>query len=144
MQNQQARFFKAYAVFLSGLLSFVFWMSLKQRYTWVEWLDLPMTLIALFGVWGYGFCWNRLRGWVWHAALGGILVWDLVFNFFLRSFAHWGIHSRPAVYELLAVGFVLFLPEYISLYLYGAPGVERRSKSKFDDRTARPSAVYSR
>jgi hypothetical protein len=113
------RFFQAYAIFLSGLLGFIFWMSLKQRYTWVEWLDLPMTVIALLGVWGYGFSWMRLRGWFWHAVLGGILVWDLVFNFFLRSFTHWGVQSRLAVYEMLAVGFVLFLPEYIALYLYG-------------------------
>jgi hypothetical protein len=86
-----APWFKAYALFLTALLCFIFRMSLKQTYTWVEWLDL----------------------------LGGILVWDLVFNFFLRSFTHWGVQSRGAIYVMLAVGFVLFLPEYIALYLYG-------------------------
>jgi hypothetical protein len=117
-------FFQVYAFFLSGLLCFIFWMSLKQVYTWVEWLDLPMTVVALSGVWGYAF-WPRMCGWFWHAVLGGILVWDLVFNFFLRSFAHWGVHSRASIYAMLAVGFALFLPEYIALYLYGFAGVEQ-------------------
>lgn len=119
MTWQPETLFRVYAVFLSALLCFIFWMSLKQKYTWVEWLDLPMTVISLLGVWGYGLSWISLGGWFWHAVLGGILVWDLVFNFFLRSFAHWGVQSRLAVYEMLAVGFVLFLPEYIALYLYG-------------------------
>ena len=129
-------FFRVYPVFLSCLLGFIFWMSLKQTYTWVEWLDLPMTLIALAGVWGYGFAPGRFSGWFWHAVLGGILVWDLVFNFFLRSFAHWGVHTQVAVYEMLAVGFVLFLPEYIALYRYGYTRREKFAELGYRDRAA--------
>ena len=134
------KLFRFYAVFLSALLCFIFWMSLKQRYTWVEWLDLPMTIVALAGVWGYGFRMTRLSGWFWHAVLGGILIWDLVFNFFLRTFDHWGARNSSEIYQLLAVGFVLFLPEYIALYLYGFPHSASHGSSYFADGRASMAA----
>ena len=108
-----------YAIGLNLLLFGILWMSLQQPYTIWDYVDIPMTIGALAGVYGYAFGARWARPWVWMAMLVAILLWDLVYNFVLRTFEHWGVQDQTGLFMLLGFGFVVFLPEYVALYLYG-------------------------
>ncbi len=110
-----------YAIALTAVLLGIFWMSLQQPYTVADYVDIPLTIGALAGVYGYALNWRLGRPWVWLVMLVAIIVWDIVYNFFLRSFTHWGIDDGLGLLILLGVGFLIFLPEYIALLLYCRP-----------------------
>jgi len=111
-------FWGIYAVFLTALLLFIFRMSLRRAYSIWDYVDHPLTIVSLLGVWCYAFSWNLFGPVFWYGVLAAIILWDIVYNLFLRTFDHWGVSSPLGLVVVLGIGLALFIPEYIALYLY--------------------------
>lgn len=111
-------FWRVYALFLSTLLLFIFRMSLRNTYSVWDYVDHPLTIVSLLGVWCYAFSWKLFGPRFWLGVLAAIVLWDIVYNLFLRTFGQWGVSSPLGLVTILAIGLALFFPEYIALFNY--------------------------
>lgn len=80
-----------------------------------HYLDLPISIVALVGLYGYAFRKRIGHPNLWKVWLVVIVLWDMFYNLFLSGWTHLELPDMVAF--LLAYG-ILF-PEYFALYMYG-------------------------
>ena len=80
-----------------------------------HYFDLPISIVALVGLYGYAFRKRIGHPNLWKVWLVVIVLWDMFYNLFLSGWTHLELPDMVAF--LLAYG-ILF-PEYFALYMYG-------------------------
>lgn len=80
-----------------------------------HYLDLPISIVALVGLYGYAFRKRIGHPNLWKVWLVIIVLWDMFYNLVLSGWTH--LELVDMVIFLLVYG-ILF-PEYFALYMYG-------------------------
>ena len=112
-------FWKVYFWFLAVVVLAFLTGSIMGPVSAIKTIDIPLSLTALAGLFGFAYQRSILMKIFWKVLLPVVVVWDLIANFLwngvsgLRDFAWFEIVFVIAVY------YVLFLAEYVALYLYG-------------------------
>ena len=129
-----------YGLYPVGLFIFAYWLTGKhisfwevyfwilivlhlatfvsQSSGWYDYLDLPFTILALLGLFGFVYHRQILAARFWYFAVFIIIAWDLVYNIFLLS----PVGSQADSWQNLVslpLNLLLLVPEYIALYRYG-------------------------
>lgn len=113
--------FKIYSVAFLFLAVGSFQLSVPHERTLFDYLDIPMSFIALAGFIGYAFEFPIGKPWFWKHFLFVIVGWDVLYNVVICYGMHLGQawNPEPITIELLLANFVLFVPEYYAIYLFG-------------------------
>lgn len=80
-----------------------------------HYLDLPISVIALVGLYGYAFRKRIVHPNFWKVWLVVIVLWDMFYNLVLSGWTHLELPDMAVFF--LAYG--ILLPEYFALYMYG-------------------------
>jgi hypothetical protein len=112
---------RVYSVAFLFLAVGSFQFSLPHARTVFDYIDIPVTLFALTGFIAYAFEFPIGRPKFWKYFLYVAVGWDLLYNavlcYGLNLGQRW--NPEPITPELLFANFVLFIPEYYALYLFG-------------------------
>lgn len=102
---------KIYTWILAACLAVAYYDIFSETAKIPDFLDIPISLVALVGLFGYAYNKKIGKRRFWQFWLLLLIPWDILYNFFLAK--------HPDVPKILVVvGIVLFLPEYIALYRY--------------------------
>ena len=107
---------KIYFCILTGLLLVLYAITFSGSVMGVvHYLDVPISLVALVGVYGYAF--KRPIGHhnFWKIWFCLIVLWDAFYNLVLPEPAVF----QPADLVAILIGYGIIIPGYIALYLYG-------------------------
>lgn len=102
---------KIYSWILVGCLAIAYYDIFSEAAKIQDILDIPISLVALVGLFGYAYKKKIGKKQFWQFWLLLLIAWDILYNFFLKRYPD--ISS-----SLVAVGFLIFIPEYIALYKY--------------------------
>lgn len=102
---------KIYSWILAGCLAIAYYDIFSESAKIQDILDIPVSLVALVGLFGYAYKKKIGKRKFWQFWLLLLITWDILYNFFLKKYP-----DIPAGW--LAAGYLLFLPEYIALYKY--------------------------
>ena len=78
-------------------------------------VDLPISIVALVGLYGYAFRKRIGHPNFWKVWLVVVVLWDMFYNLVLSGWTH--LELQDMIAFLLAYG-ILF-PEYFAIYMYG-------------------------
>jgi hypothetical protein len=104
---------KIYSWILTACLAFAYYDIFSKTAKIQDLLDIPISLVALVGLFGYAYKKKIGNRQFWKFWLLLLIPWDILYNFFLANYP-----DVPKI--LVAIGIVLFLPEYIALYRYSS------------------------
>jgi hypothetical protein len=90
-----------------------------EGFSLLDVLDIPISLIALVGVFGYAYKRKIIGERFWQFWLFVAIGWDILVHGALEDFSDLGEISTIEIGIGLAVAALLILPQYIALYLYG-------------------------
>ena len=92
---------------------------LGESPTVFDWLDVPMAITALVGVFGFVFRMRIFRPGFWQAFMLALLAWEITYNLVLAW--QMDLALRPLGEDLwayLVVGLAFLAPMYVVLFLY--------------------------
>ena len=92
---------------------------LGESPTVFDWLDVPMSIAALVGVFGFVFRMRIFRPGFWQVFMPVLVAWDITYNLVLAG--QLDLALRPLGEDLwayLVVGLALLVPMYVVLFLY--------------------------
>ena len=92
---------------------------LGESPTVFDWLDVPMAITALVGVFGFVFRMRIFRPGFWQAFMPALLAWEITYNLVLAW--QMDLALRPLGEDLwayLVVGLAFLAPMYVVLFLY--------------------------
>ncbi len=102
---------KIYSWVLAAILGLAYFTILLGTVTAPKIIDIPISLVALVGLFGYAYKKKIGTKLFWQIWLILLILWDILYNFFLMRY--------PDIPNgLVAAGILIFLPEYIALYNY--------------------------
>ena len=117
-------FFKVYLVLIAILFPSTLWMEITddQVSGVTDFLDYIFWFIGILAVVGYSFKKNILSAVFWKTFLPFIVGWDVFISYY-------EIKSNPEFFTeefglgfvigVIVIGFLILLPQYIAIYLYG-------------------------
>jgi hypothetical protein len=113
--------FKIYSVAFLFLAAGSFQYSWNQDRTIFDYIDIPISLCALTGFIAYAFEFPIGTPKFWKRFLVVVVSWDLLYNGVLCYCLHMGQrwNPEPITLQLLFANFLIFIPEYYALYLFG-------------------------
>lgn len=122
-------FWKIYFWFLLVVVGLLFGASLVLGLDMIKILDSPVSLIALAGL--FGFAYQKTIGGsiFWKVWLPFVVVWDIFVNFLWNGVSGLYDLSTLEIAFVIAIFYLLFLGEYVALYLYGFCSPKIWSKS---------------
>ena len=92
---------------------------LSESPTVFDWLDVPMAITALVGVFGFVFRMRIFRPGFWQVFMPALLAWEITYNLVLGW--RMDLALRPLGEDLwayLVVGLAFLAPMYVVLFLY--------------------------
>lgn len=112
-------YWRIYFWFLAVVVGFLFGGSITQGLTVIKLVDVPVSLIALAGLFGFAYQKPLWISAFWKVWLPFTVVWDTFANFLRNGVS--GLHdlSTIEIAFVVAVFYLLFLGEYVALFLYG-------------------------
>ena len=120
---ERSIFWKIYFFIFVGLTSLEF-ISVSIEVTIWGIVNIPITIIATIGLYGYVFSKNFYKQYFWLCFFVFLIIWDAVY------FIVVGVPSDPELTEIenkyiglfaIAFTYILMTPAYIGLLLYGLP-----------------------
>ena len=117
-------FLKIYLVLIVFLFPFTLWMEATddQASRITDVLDYVFWLIAIIGVVGYSYQKTILSASFWKKYLPFVIGWD-------AFIVYYEVTSDPELFTdefglgfvvaIVLIGFLILLPQYIAIYLYG-------------------------
>ena len=106
-------FWKVYFVLLIAFILYGYQLMISQLNAWY-YLDLLISILSLVGLFGLAWKQRFFTAHFWKIYFAVFFIWDIVFNFLIDPYIN-KITLDPSI----AIGFAIFLPLYISLYIYG-------------------------
>jgi len=110
---------KVYFWFLTVVVLALLGGSIMQGVTAIKIVDIPISLVALAGVFGFAYQKSVLTGVFWKAWLPVVILWDIFANFVWDGRAQMEGLGLLDIIVVVAFFYLLFLPGYIALYQYG-------------------------
>jgi len=124
-------FWKIYAILLTVILVTAYVIVFVGGVQTLHYVDLPISIIALVGLYGFAFQVKLVNIWIWRVWLGIVVAWDMYYNFYDA------ISSAPEFSPLIIGGIVvaigIIIPEYIALFLYGFRSHSIWDKEKIEE-----------
>ncbi len=110
-------FWKIYAIVMTVILLIAYFFTFRYGMQTLDYVDLPVSIIALIGVYGFAFRIRLISYWIWRVWLLVVLGWNGYYNFYdaLISVPEYS----PFILTGMVLAFVVLVPEYIALFLYG-------------------------
>ena len=105
---------KIYSWIFTGILTLTYATMPPELATPREMIDIPVSVVSLIGLFGFAFKIRIGTTTFWQFWLFTTISWDLVYNFLLTP------HSAVSAHKI-AIGAIIFVPEYIALYKYSFP-----------------------
>ena len=112
---------KIYFWLLGVLLVLAYVMLLSSHPTVFDFLDVPISLVALAG--GFAFAYKRrlISKGFWRLWLVAIVAWDLAYNLLLTDMLGLAqqLEGEESGTAATLVFWATIVPEYVAIYLYG-------------------------
>lgn len=121
-------FWKIYTGVLAILIFSGYGIAVFQGLSLLETVDIPITLLALAGLFGFTFRIPIFNRQIWRSVWIAIIAWDLYINL---SLTDWSSGSEESLTNA-AIFFALLVPQWIALFLY-AYRSEPLWKERFTD-----------
>jgi hypothetical protein len=108
-----------FCIFLVAMVAVYIDICANNKAIAFDYIELPVSLVGVFGLFGYAFKRHIFNSWTWKIYLIFIIIWDIV-GFFV--YPHGQIVGESSltgkiVTMIFLIGFIL--PYYTALYLYG-------------------------
>ena len=114
--RNRAMAWKVYFWFLTAVLVALYALTFSQSAPAIyNYLDIPISLIALIGLYGYAFKKPIGHYNFWKIWLVAVVLWDISFNLVLPG----RTVADPLNMAFFLIWSAIILPEYVALYLYG-------------------------
>lgn len=110
---------KVYFCFLTAVVLVFLGGSITGPVSAIKIIDIPLSLIALAGLFGFAYQKSILMKTFWKVLLPVVVVWDLFANFLWNGVSGLRDFAWLEIVFVIAVYYVLFSAEYAALYLYG-------------------------
>jgi hypothetical protein len=111
-------FWKIYVWFLTVVVLVFLGGSITGPVSAIKIIDIPLSLIALAGLFGFAYEKSILMKTFWQALLPVVVVWDLFANFLWNGVSGLRDFAWLEIVFVIAVYYMLFSAEYVALYLY--------------------------
>lgn len=113
---------KIYTWLLAVLLVLAYSVILSANPAIVDFIDMPLSLVAWLGLWAYSYNRGIFSKHLWMAWLPLIVVWDATYNLYFEMYLGVGQSAgeeEPTTPVGMAIGYLFILPEYLALYRLG-------------------------
>ena len=94
-------------------------VAIRRGFSVRDAVDVPISLAGLAGVFGFVYQRSILTSLFWKAWLPVIILWDIFANFFWGGIGEMQHLTWLETVAVTAVFYIVFLPGYVALYLYG-------------------------
>lgn len=93
--------------------------AVKRGFSVRDAVDVPISLVGLTGVYGFAYQKSMLTSIFWRVFLPVIILWDIFANFFWGGMGEIQVLTWLETVAVIVVFYIVFLPGYVALYLYG-------------------------
>jgi hypothetical protein len=108
---------KLYFLVFTILLLFAYSheFDVTDRHKGILLFDTVITFFSLIGLFGLAFRTDIFSAYLWRRFFYFFIAWDFILNFVILPW----LNPQALAWVSYSVGFIVFLPNYVAVYLYG-------------------------